>query len=108
LADVQADRTVLSRLPRATLLDLQCQVRHLDVDIDAAIDRQPMARQGTSGTETERLVLIEEAARILATSTGSIHRKWKRLRLGFIDAIDGKWKITVRELEEYIRRSSNK
>jgi hypothetical protein len=104
LIDVHADPRLLDDLPVTALLELQRQHLLIGVSLKIAITKCLVSQHASARTGPDRLVLIDEAATMLGTSTDSIHRKWKRLRLGFIDVIDGKWKITVRELEKYIGR----
>jgi len=53
--------------------------------------------------EPVEVVGIEEAARLLGTSTDSLYRKRKRLRLGYLDPLDKKVKFTRAELDAYVR-----
>jgi predicted DNA-binding transcriptional regulator AlpA len=102
LAEVQADPTLLSRVPLDVLVDLRRQVRHLDADVDAAIARQML--RGHRQPDVAEVLDVETAAKRLGTSRDSLYRKRKRLRLGYIDPLDGKLKFTDQEITEYIRR----
>lgn len=61
---------------------------------------------GTPEPRPERVEVlgVEEAARRLGTSADSLYRKRKRLRLGYIDPLDGKLKFTTEEVDRYICR----
>ena len=102
LAQVSADPTILDGLPLDVLVNLRRQIRHLDADLHAAIDRQTLSghREPTMGDVLD----VETAAKRLGTSRDSLYRKRKRLRLGYIDPLDGKLKFTDQEITEYIRR----
>lgn len=81
---------------------LHRQVRYLDADISAAITNR---RTQPSGQHDMGAVLsIDEAAKRLNTSSDSLYRKRKRLRLGYIDPLDGRLKFTEQEINDYIRR----
>ena len=102
LHEVQADRTILDRLPINVLAELRRQVRHLDADLGAAMMRPtPNSQQEAS---VRGIVDVKKAAELLETSTDSLYRKHKRLRLGYIDPLDGRLKFTVEEIAEYVRR----
>ena len=100
--EVQADRTLLDRLPVDALVDLRRQIRYLDADLDAAIARH--LAQGDDQPGVNEVVDAETAAALLGTSMDSLYRKRKRLRLGYIDPLDGRLKFTKWEIAEYIRR----
>ena len=102
LGEVLADAAILGRLPLEALIGLRRQVRHLDADLDAALARR--VALGTDRPESIEVVGVEEAAKLLDTSTDSLYRKHKRLRLGYIDNLDGRLKFTAQEIREYIRR----
>lgn len=108
LAQIMEDRTLLDALPSDVLIGLRRECDHLYADLDAEIARQQQARwMGT--TEPERVVLIDEAARMLATSEDTLYSKWRKLPFAFKDPLDGKIKFRVTGLDRYIagRRASN-
>jgi hypothetical protein len=49
--------------------------------------------------ESDRLILIDEAAKMLATSEDTLYSKWKRLPFAFKDPLDGKIKFRVSGIE---------
>ena len=102
MPEVLADLTVLDHLPTQALVGLRRQVRHLDADIDAAITSR-MAK-GIGRQDMGAVMGIEEAAKRLDTSSDSLYRKHNRLRLGYIDPLDGRLKFTEQEISDYIRR----
>jgi hypothetical protein len=102
LADVQADPDVLNRLPVGVLVDLRRQVQHLTADLDAAISHHVAQTPGQS--DISQVLDKNEAAKRLDTSPDSLYRKRKRLRLGYIDPLDGRLKFTAQEIEDYIGR----
>lgn len=102
LGEVLADRTLLGGLPISVLVDLRRQLRHLDADLDAVIaDRMAPA---SSHQDMTTVLGVDETARRLDTSPDSLYRKRKRLRLGYIDPLDGRLKFTGQEIAEYVRR----
>jgi hypothetical protein len=102
LAEVQADPTILDRLPVEALVALRRQVRHLDAYLDAAVIRQ--LAQAHHKPEIGAVLAVKQAAERLETSADSLYRKRKRLRLGYVDPLDGRLKFTEQEIEDYIRR----
>ena len=102
LGDLQADPDVLKRLPLTVLVDLRRQVRNLDADLDAAIAQQMAQEHNYEGPS--KVVDVETAAQRLGTSPDSLYRKRKRLKLGYIDPLDGRLKFTEQELAEYVER----
>jgi hypothetical protein len=63
LADLQADTATLDQLPLDTLVTLRRQVRHLDVDLDAAITRlMARAEPRSAPAEPDRLLSPAQAA----------------------------------------------
>ncbi len=102
LAQVQADPTLLDRLSVDTLVDLRRQVLHVDADLKAAISRQILRR--LRETDMGDVLDVKTAAKRLGTSEDSLYRKHRRLRLGYIDPLDGRLKFTEQEISEYIRR----
>ncbi len=67
-----------------------------------AIDRQVLRANGQPARHA--VLDVETAAKRLGTSCDSLYRKRKRLRLGYVDPLDGKLKFTEEEISEYIRR----
>ena len=102
LAQVQADPTLLDRLSFDILVDLQGQVLRVDADLKAAISRQIF--RALRHTDTGDVLDVRTAAKRLGTSEDSLYRKHRRLRLGYIDPLDGRLKFTELEINEYIRR----
>src|SRR5262249_29623269 len=102
LAEIQGEPAILEGLALDTLLALQRQVRHLDVDLEAAIARQMASRRANAGAEPDRLLLIEEAAAMLKTSVDSLYSKWSKLPFAFKDPLDGKIKFRLSGIERYI------
>jgi hypothetical protein len=100
LDDVLADRAVLGALPSDILADLRRQLAYLAADVDAALARMPTDRAEGHG----RVLTVKEAAEYLRTSEDSLYRKHRTLRLGYLDRLDGKLKVTEAELERYIAR----
>src|SRR6266566_2121979 len=84
------DPSALQRLPFPLLLDLRRQVRHLDADVEAAIEHLKLRHHREA--DIGEVVDVEEAARRLNTSADSLYRKHNRLRLGYIDPLDGRLK----------------
>lgn len=102
LAEVQADPTLLTALPLDLLVELRRQVRHLDAELDAVITC--LMTRGQKQLEPAEVVDVKVAAERLNTSKDSLYRKHRRLRLGYIDPLDGGLKFTEQELAEYVRR----
>jgi hypothetical protein len=102
LTEIQADPGLLERLPLGLLLDLRRHVRLLNADLEVAIDRRMLKANGQPASYV--VLDVETAAKRLGTSCDSLYRKRKRLRLGYIDPLDGKLKFTEEEISEYIRR----
>jgi hypothetical protein len=102
LTEIQTDPSLLERLPLGLLLDLRRHVRLLGADLEMAIDRQVLRANGQPARHA--VLDVETAAKRLGTSCDSLYRKRKRLRLGYVDPLDGKLKFTEEEISEYIRR----
>jgi hypothetical protein len=96
------DPSALHSLPVPALLDLRRKIRHLDADIELAIERVRLRDQRQ--TDIGEVMDVGEAARRLNTSADSLYRKHNSLRLGYIDPLDGRLKFTGQEISEYIRR----
>src|SRR5262245_21605562 len=99
---VFSDPAILQQLPLDVLLDLRRHVRRLDGDLEAAIVAQ-MAHHPDQPIASQ-VVDTETAAAFLGTSKDSLYRKHKRLRLGYIDPLDGRLKFTTKELTSYVAR----
>jgi hypothetical protein len=54
--------------------------------------------------DPERIVLIEEAARLLGTSVDTLYDKWRKLPFAYKDPLDGKVKFRISGIEKYIQR----
>jgi hypothetical protein len=102
LAEVQADPGCLDNLPLNVLVILRRQVRHLDADVEAAVFRQLDQAQREPATGT--VLDVKTAAKRLGTSSDSLYRKRKRLRLGYVDPLDGRLKFTEQEITNHIDR----
>jgi hypothetical protein len=102
LPEVLADRALLDPLPRHVLMGMRRQTRYLAACIAAALASRPAP--GTGPPEPIEVMEVDEAAKLLHTSADSLYRKRKRLRLGYIDTLDGKLKFTRQEIRDYIRR----
>src|SRR5437016_1053491 len=90
LADVLADPALLDTLSTGTLADLRRQLAYLAADVDAALTRKPARQAEAHG----RVLTVKETAEYLRTSEDSLYRKHRRLRLGYLDHLDGKLKFT--------------
>jgi hypothetical protein len=64
----------------------------------AASEKPEMSRPRDSC----QVVLIEEAAKRLATSEDTLYTKWRKLPFAFKDPLDGKIKFRVNGIDEYI------
>ncbi len=102
LADVDPD--ALDGLPVDALVTLRRQVKLLDAEIGAAFDRRMVTSVNDRDSREGEVLDKAAAARELGTSEDSLYRKRKRLRLGYIDPLDGRLKFTRREIEDYKRR----
>jgi hypothetical protein len=102
IARVLADPATLDGLPRPVLVELQRQLRHVDADVAAALTRT--ATPGQGAPEITDVLDVTEAAKRLNTSTDSLYRRRKALRLGYLDPLDKHLKFTAHEIAEYIRR----
>ena len=49
---------------------------------------------------------MARASARLMTTKDSLYRNWKRLRIGYLDPMDGRLKFPVDQLEDYIRRQA--
>lgn len=98
------DPSILGGLPFHVLLDLKRAHEHLGAELDAAILQalQPSAERG----DPLAVLDVKTAAERLGTSRDSLYRKHQRLRLGYIDPLDGRLKFTESEITAYIRRQS--
>jgi hypothetical protein len=101
LEQIAHDRSVLDDLPADVLIELRRQCGHLYDDLDAAVLRN-QARGVPSPTEVEGVVMLEEAAKMLATSEDTLYSKWRNLPFAFKDALDGKIKFRVTGIARYI------
>lgn len=101
LDQIAEDRTVLDDLPADVLIELRRLCGHLYGDLDAAVLRS-QARWAPSPAEIERVVLVEEAAKMLATSEDTLYSKWKRLPFAFKDPLDGRIKFRVAGIERHL------
>ena len=102
LSEVVNDRGLIERLPIEVFVEYERQVDYLKADLNAAARKQ-LARGNAQPTVGE-ILDVEEAAKGLNTSPDSLYRQHKRLRLGYIDPLDGRLKFTEQEIAEYIRR----
>ena len=104
LADVLADPALLEGASINVVVDLRQQLRHLDAAIEAAVARK--LAQVSHPPVGGGLLDIAGAAARLMTTEDSLYRKWKRLRIGYLDQLDGRLKFPVDQLEDYIRRQA--
>ncbi len=103
LSELQADRTILARLPLDVLLDARAQVAHLEVDLDVAISRQ-MARHTQPRqpeAESNRLISPEVAA----TRFG-VKRRWLLDHANEIPGVKRLSRKTIRFSERKLARLS--
>jgi excisionase family DNA binding protein len=70
----------------------------------ARLDGEIALAMTQNGHGPGAVLMVAEAAKRLRCSEDSIYRKHRRLKLGYIDPLDRKWKITERELDEYLAR----
>jgi hypothetical protein len=101
LMQVVQNPGLLEGLPLDVLVDLQRQLGHVGVDLAGAIARS-QARPATGTTEPEHVVLIDEAARMLATSEDTLYSKWKKLPFAFKDPLDNRIKFRVSGIKAYL------
>jgi len=103
LAAAAGDPSILAGLPLDSLLELKRQHGHLGAELDAAILQRVV---GTGSGRAEPVVVLDVAAAAerLGTSRDSLYRKHERLRLGYMDPLDGRLKFTEEEINSYIRR----
>jgi hypothetical protein len=104
LAEVVANPSLAGGLSLPTLVEYRRQAAHLIADLDAEILSRPPGRMGQVDDSHLPVLTIAEAAARLSTSQDSLYRKWRRLRLGYRDPLDGKIKFTEKEITDYIGR----
>jgi hypothetical protein len=103
LAELQADPAILSRLPLDVLVDLRRQVRHLDIDLDAAITRQVVVGQPRQAqAEPDRLLSPKEAAALYSVSV-----RWLLEHADEIPGVRRLSKKVIRFSERTLRRYLN-
>jgi hypothetical protein len=102
LAQVVQDPARLERLPLTALLELQRQLGHLSVDVNAAITRRMALHTTPSGVPPERVMLIEEAAARLGMTKDYLYRNW--LKLGGYKDDDGHVKFPLSAIERHVSR----
>src|SRR5262245_44472488 len=74
LDEVRRDPAILDGLPLDVLIELERQVGHVGVDVQAAIGRQTADRGVISATDPDRAVRIEEAGTLLGMSKDYLYR----------------------------------
>jgi len=101
LAEVAANPVLLRQLPVDILVGLRSETTGLTADIEAQL--LLLAADGRRRpAESDHLILIEDAARLLATSVDSLHRRWRQLPFAFKDPIDGKIKFSANGIQKHI------
>lgn len=69
---------------------------------------QRMTAPTTAPEGPARVLTVKQAAERLGTSVASLRRKRKRLRLGYLDPLDGRLKFTEAELAAYTDSSTRR
>jgi hypothetical protein len=100
LAQVVADPGILARLPADVLVSLRAQLRHLDIDLAAALDRQRL-RPVQEPQAPDRAVKVEEAMVLLGMTEDYLYRHWPKLG-GYKDD-DGHVKFPLTAIQRHIR-----
>ena len=95
-AEVFANPDTLRALPHPALVDLRRRLAHLVADADALLSKP------TATAEPTKVLTMAEAAELLRCTRDSLYRKHARLKLGFLDPLDGKLKFTAAELARYV------
>jgi len=107
LAQVLREPETLGSLGRAVLVALRRQAAHLLADLDAHLASQVPAASPDEAT-TPKILTVAEAALMLRCSKDALYRKHRKLKLGFVDALDGKLKFHESELRSYLVRQSRR
>ena len=100
LAAVLAEPDLLGTLSRPALVALRRRLAHLIADADALLS--PLSTMEPEAAP--KVLTLDEAALLLRCSKDSLHRKHRKLKLGFIDKLDGKLKFLEPELRAYLAR----
>ena len=95
-----SDPSLFDELPSKVQDDIYTQIAMLEARFRA----QVIARTNSQKVENDEndLILIEEAATMLKTSTDSLYSKWHKLPFAFKDPLDGKIKFSKSRIARYI------
>jgi hypothetical protein len=99
LEAIAADSRALDGLPLSTLAALYEQAGIATARLQA---RLLTAGREANEQPPERVVLIEDAAKLLKTSPDALYSRWRRLPFAYKDTLDGKLKFRVSGIERYI------
>jgi hypothetical protein len=106
LAEMLADPSGVEVLSIEAAVNLRREALRLAADLDAVVARG--LSTGTPKAVLAPVLGVKEAAVMLGTSTDSLYRKHKSLRLGFICPLDGKLKFLPSELAAYVARQGRR
>jgi len=95
-AEVFANPEALRALPHPALVDLRRRLAHLVADADALLSKP------TATAEPAKVLTMSEAALMLRCSRDALYRKHSRLKLGYVDPLDGRLKFRSDELARYV------
>lgn len=100
LDDLERDPSRAETLPRDLLKDLARRSARLAADLQTLLLGSGAADQ--QAQSAPEIVLLPEAAKILATSEDTLYSKWQKLAFAFKDPLDGKIKFRRSGIERYI------
>ncbi len=92
----------LDTLPRHVAAIVYRQVARLEADLRARLLEAAALDTDAPISEADRLVGVDEAARLLSTSADSLYRKWPKLGFAFKDPIDGRIKFRLSGVARYV------
>jgi phosphotransacetylase len=101
LNDIAADPALVRSLTISTIADLAKQAARVASDLQTELLAR-IAEGATGAQETDQVVLVEEAARMLATSVDTLHTKWRKLPFAFKCPLDGRIKFVAAGIERYL------
>jgi hypothetical protein len=101
LDELDANPALAETLSPPVLRDRARRAARLAGDLQALLLGRA-GEQQKPAPQPDRLILIDEAAKMLATSEDTLYSKWKRLPFAFKDPLDGKIKFTVSGIEKYV------
>jgi predicted DNA-binding transcriptional regulator AlpA len=101
-ADVLRDPSLADALPPHALAALYGDVAALEARLRTRLLLLGITAESSTASAADRLLLIEEAAKMLATSEDTLYSKWKKLPFAFKDPLDGRIKFRVSGIERYI------